>query len=61
MARIPLATVLGLVVAVVWAVVFLADIVLASYEAAPEVNLVMMVVVGGVFAVGVVKRGPNGG
>lgn len=56
MSRVPLATVVGLVVTAVWATVFLVDMFSRSYSAPAEVNAVMLVVAGGIYGAAVVKR-----
>lgn len=50
---------IALVVTAVWAISFLADIILKSYEGSPYVHAIMMLVAGAAFSGQLIKK--NGG
>lgn len=54
--KIGLTELLAAVVATVWAVSFLADIFLTSYDPSPFLHLLMMTVVGSIFGQRFVKK-----
>lgn len=56
-----IATVMAIVITVVWAVSFLVDIVVEEYDPPPSVHALMMIVAGAVFGEGLIRnRNGNG-
>lgn len=53
--------IVALVVTTVWAISFLADIPMKSYEPSPYIHAIMLTVAGSAVANSMVKRNGNGG
>ncbi len=49
---------IAIVVTAVWAVSFIADIALSSYEPSPYLHVIMMMVAGAAFGTNIVRRPP---